>query len=283
MPLAIRNPTAKGDMIRAFAAERRVQFLLAHGKHTSDTFKVPEGQIIVFVSRAGKQLPATIINQAFYDIFASANALQKLLTTRSKTLPWFLRGWKRRTYGPGDTCPETVLQLTDPICWKSAMGLHALPLAYPLRSPEQFANSKDPKNVAKAKILWGKRCRTSIEDPAYFYKATGKSPPQPRAGGGNGSTVNLSSLAGRGVLFVAACRDAENERQLKTLDRFAGPIDEEKRKRRNGIVNRDENERARPGKRLKTQNTSSFAKKAAERRDKMKRLEKLKKRILARK
>lgn len=257
MPLAIRNPTAKGDMIRAFAAERRVQFLLAHGKHTSDTFKVPEGQIIVFVSRAGRQLPATIVNQAFYDIFASANALQKMMTTQSKNLPWFLRGWKGRTYGPGDTCPETVLQLTDPICWKSAMGLHVLPLAYPLRSPEQFAKSKDPKNVEKAKVLWGKRCRTPIEDPAYFYRTTGKKA-RPRTGGGNGSTVNLSSLAGRGVLFVAACRGggAENEQTLKALDRFAGPINEEKRKRSDRVVDRDENERARPGKRLRTTSSS---------------------------
>jgi len=286
MPTVVRIPAAKGEMIEAFASDihqKRVQMLLAHGEHEATTFKVPEHQIIVFVAEAGKRLPQTIIRQEFYDIFASKSALRKLLMTRSEDLPWFMRGWVKRTYGPGDVCPETYLELKDP-CWQTAMGIHSLPLAYPLRSPKQFAGKNATlREVAKAKAIWSKRCGTNIDDPTMFFRSTGRDA-EPRTGAGNGSTVRLSELTGAGVLFVFACREIKraDKARLEAMNRLAAPVDEEKRRRRT-IANRDDNERARPGKRVKTVNTSNFLRQAQERREKLERLKVLNKRIQARK
>lgn len=261
MGLAATISTEKGDMIREFAAKPgRVQLLMAHGKHLPASFRVPEGQIIVFVAEAGERLPQAIVKQEFYDIFTSTSALQKLLTTRSKELPRYLSGWSNRTYGPGEECPETVLVLEDLKCWKTAMGIHPLPLAYPLRNRQQFANA--PERIRET-------CGMSVEDPLMFRRSTGEAA-EPRVGVGNGTVVNLSKLQGRGVLFVVACRvtDEENNRiwtnnWVKTLNRFSLPVFVEKRKRTNRENN--QNEQNRPGKKT----TSNVLRQAEESRKKL--------------
>ena len=199
----------------------------------------------MFVAEAGERLPQAIVKQEFYDIFTSTSALQKLLTTRSKELPRYLSGWSNRTYGPGEECPETVLVLEDLKCWKTAMGIHPLPLAYPLRNSQQFANA--PERIRET-------CGMSVEDPLMFRRSTGEAA-EPRVGAGNGTVVNLSKLQGRGVLFVVACRvtDEENNRiwtnnWVKALNRFSLPVFMEKRKRTNAIADRNKNEKNRPGK-----------------------------------
>jgi len=143
----------------------RLGLVLSHGEYQENAiatkFTVPDGQLIVFVSKTGVYLPQAIIDRSFYDIFGSVQGVSNLLK-KGTNVPWYLKGFKKRTYGPGDQCPNLTLHMKDP-AWRG-MGIHALPLKAPLSGPG--------------------------------------APP----GAYNGQTKKLRDIAGRGVLFVVACR-----------------------------------------------------------------------------
>jgi hypothetical protein len=100
--------------------------VLAHGSYASrDAFSVPTGIIIIFVSRTARYLPQSVVNTNFYNVFTNTQRMHNILSNTNSRPPVFLKDWERRTYGPGDTCPNIVLEMSD-ANWK--MGLHQLPL-----------------------------------------------------------------------------------------------------------------------------------------------------------
>lgn len=151
---------------------RHLSLLLSHGEYQENAiatkFTVPDGQLIVFVSKTGVYLPQKIIDDNFYSIFGSVQGVSNLLK-KGTGVPWYLKGFKKRTYGPGDQCPNLTLHMSDP-AW-GGMGIHALPL------------------------------RARLDGP-------GAPPGQFR-----GQTRKLRDIAGRGVLFVVACRAVAGREQ----------------------------------------------------------------------
>ena len=104
----------------------RTAMVLAHGSYASrESFNVPNGIVIIFVSRTARYLPQSVINSEFYNVFTRRVRLHNILSNTNSRPPLFLKDWDRRTYGPGDVCPNLKLEMDDPD-W--GMGLHALPL-----------------------------------------------------------------------------------------------------------------------------------------------------------
>lgn len=167
----------KLELMRRYADEGRLSLLLSHGEYQENAiatkFTVPEGQLIVFVSKTGVYLPQKIVNQQFYDIFGDKRNVSNLLKRRTFPVPWYLKGFRKRTYGPGDQCPNLTLHMSDP-AW-GGMGIHTLPLTKGLEGPEA--------------------------PPGAFH----------------GQTKKLRDLAGRGVLFVVACRAVVGREQSPTF------------------------------------------------------------------
>lgn len=105
----------------------RLAMVLAHGSYASnESFSVPSGIIIIFVSRTARYLPTTVVTSEFYDVFTNTQRIHNILSNKNARPPVFLQDWERRTYGPGDSCPNIKLQLSDP---EWGMGLHQLPMA----------------------------------------------------------------------------------------------------------------------------------------------------------
>lgn len=167
----------KLELMGRYADQGRLSLLLSHGEYQGDAiatkFKVPEGQLIVFVSKTGVYLPQKIVDQKFYEIFGDKRNVSDLLTRKTFPVPWYLKGFRKRTYGPGDQCPNLTLHMSDP-AW-GGMGIHPLPLKARLEGPGA--------------------------PPGAFH----------------GQTKKLRDLAGRGVLFVVACRAVVGRVQSPTF------------------------------------------------------------------
>jgi len=119
----------KKNMIKRLSRPNtpRMAMVLAHGTYASrEAFSIPAGIIVIFVSRTARYLPQSVINTAFYNVFTNTQRIHNILSNTNSNPPNFLQGWERRVYGPGDTCPNIVLQMSDPN-W--GMGLHTLPMA----------------------------------------------------------------------------------------------------------------------------------------------------------
>ena len=104
----------------------KMAMVLAHGLYASrEAFSVPNGLVIIFVSRTARYLPQSVVNTEFYNVFTRPERIHGILSNTNSRPPVFLKDWERRTYGPGDLCPNINLEMFD-AGW--GMGLHALPL-----------------------------------------------------------------------------------------------------------------------------------------------------------
>lgn len=182
-----------GLMSRYADDSRHLALILSHGEYQENAiatkFRVPEGQMIVFVSKTGVYLPQAVIDQAFYDIFGSARGVSDLLKRRmGRAVPWYLKGFEKRTYAPGDQCPNLTLHMFDP-AW-GGMGLHALPLRAPLGGPGATpgihrGQTMKLSQVRGRGVLFVVACRavvgqqqipTYYHAPQYTLRARAKSP-----------------------------------------------------------------------------------------------------------
>ena len=157
-----------------------LNLILSHGEYQKNAlatkFQVREDQIIVFVSKTGVYLPQTIIDEAFYDIFENAQNVSDLLKRRmGHAVPWYLKGLEKRTYAPGDQCPNLTLHMFDP-AW-GGMGLHALPLTTRLEGPDappgQFrGQTMKLSDLTGRGVLFVVACRAVVgqrQIPTYMH------------------------------------------------------------------------------------------------------------------
>jgi hypothetical protein len=159
---------------------QHLNLILSHGEYQGNalnTFRVHEGQIIVFVSKTAVYLPQKIIDKDFYDIFGDAQNVSNLLKRRMGRVPWYLKGFEKRTYAPGDQCPNLTLHMFDP-AW-GGMGLHALPLTKgqrlegPDARPGQFhGQTVKLKDLTGRGVLFVVACRAVVgreQSPTFFH------------------------------------------------------------------------------------------------------------------
>ena len=118
----------KRNMIKRLSRPENhgMAMVLSHGSYASrEGFNVPTGIVIIFVSRTARYLPQSVVNSEFYNVFTRTQRIHNILSNPNSRPPIFLKDWERRTYGPGDLCPNLKLEMNDP-AW--GMGIHALPL-----------------------------------------------------------------------------------------------------------------------------------------------------------
>lgn len=191
---AMKKYESKFGLMSRYADDvRNLALILSHGEYQENAiatkFRVPEGQLIVFVSKTGVYLPQKIIDQNFYGIFGSAPGVSNLLKRRmGRAVPWYLKGFEKRTYAPGDQCPNLTLHMSDP-AW-GGMGLHALPLKArldgPGAPPGQFrGQTKKLADIRGRGVLFVVACRAVVgqqQIPTYYHasgytlRARAKSP-----------------------------------------------------------------------------------------------------------
>lgn len=190
---AMKKYESKFELMSRYADDpQHLALILSHGEYQENAlatkFRVPEGQMIVFVSKTGVYLPQKIIDKNFYDIFGHAPTVSRLLKRRLGPLPWYLKGFEKRTYAPGDQCPNLTLHMFDP-AWEG-MGLHALPLTKPLNGPDarpgQFhGQTVKLRDLTGRGVLFVVACRAVVGQqqippymhaPEYTLRARASSP-----------------------------------------------------------------------------------------------------------
>jgi len=108
---------------------KRKFFIAAHGGYseTIKKFTVPEGVFIIFLATAATFYYHPRFNDPVSEFMTKRSNIRLLLQgeINDENLPFYLKGWKTRFYGPGDTCKDVHLELFD----KEAhgMGIHNLP------------------------------------------------------------------------------------------------------------------------------------------------------------
>ena len=168
----------------------KMSMVLAHGTYEVDQeFVVPPGLIIIFVCRAARYLPQYIINEKFYRLFTSKSRLRAFLTnkmiryahprTPGKTVtmtPYLevMKDWQKRTYGPGDTCPDITLVMSDP-SW--GMGLHRIPLENGQLSSRPGRFSGETMQLSQLSrgrrgILFVTSCRATRGMPTSYHNVS---------------------------------------------------------------------------------------------------------------
>lgn len=151
----------------------KMAMVLAHGLYASrEGFSVPNGLIIIFVSRTARYLLQSVVNADFYNVFTRTQRIQNILSNPNSRPPIFLKDWERRTYGPGDLCPNINLEMFD-AGW--GMGLHALPLVQnQLRTTpgiymgETIKLSELVSRIHGSGILFVTSCRGTTDLPRYY-------------------------------------------------------------------------------------------------------------------
>lgn len=115
------------------ALRRQTDFkmILAHGQYgiTTELTTILPNQYIIFVSRTSRYLPQHVIDRRFKEIFTSLTLIKDLIKGTLTNVPPYLKDLETRTYGPGDQCPDLMMQMRDP-AWPG-MGVHQLPLSWP--------------------------------------------------------------------------------------------------------------------------------------------------------
>ena len=178
---AMEKYERKMRLISRYADDpRHLNLILSHGEYQENAlatkFRVREDQIIVFVSKTGVYLPQKIIDEDFYDIFGNAQNVSDLLKRRmGHAVPWYLKGFEKRTYAPGDQCPNLTLHMFDP-AW-GGMGLHALPLTARLEGPDappgQFrGQTMKLRDLTGRGVLFVVACRAVVgqqQIPTYMH------------------------------------------------------------------------------------------------------------------
>ncbi len=166
--------------------------VLAHGTYEVDQeFVVPPGLVIIFVCRAARYLPQYIINEKFYRLFTSKTRLRAFLAGRMiryrhprtpgayvSTVPYLevMKDWQKRTYGPGDTCPDITLVMSDP-SW--GMGVHEVPLQngelssrHGLFAGETLHLSQLVRRTRRSGILFVTSCRATRGMPTSYHNVS---------------------------------------------------------------------------------------------------------------
>lgn len=176
---AVGKYERKLQLMSRYADQGRLSLLLSHGEYQGNAiatkFTVPEGQLIVFVSKTGVYLPQKIVDKQFYEIFGDKRNVSDLLKKKTFPLPWYLKGFRKRTYGPGDQCPNLTLHMFDP-AWEG-MGIHALPLKAPLRGPgappgEFRGQTKKLRDITGRGVLFVVACRAVVgreQSPTFVH------------------------------------------------------------------------------------------------------------------
>jgi len=92
--------------------------VLGHGAYVENPkrFVVPQDRVYIFVSRASRYLPQTVVDEHFYRYFGGRTTVE----------PPVLAGWRTRVYGPGDVFDDLILNFSDPE-WPG-MGIQKVPL-----------------------------------------------------------------------------------------------------------------------------------------------------------
>ena len=114
------------------ALENKRKFLiLGHGSYhdTTKAFTVPEGVFVIFIAEAVTYLSKNSAIDGPLTRFLTKNEnIRKLLdgNIEDKDLPEYLKGWKTRFFGPGESCSNVNLILEDEDF--KGTGLHYLPL-----------------------------------------------------------------------------------------------------------------------------------------------------------
>jgi hypothetical protein len=104
--------------------------ILAHGTYgyPATLTTVKPDQYIIFLSRTSRYLPQSIIDDRFKEIFTHQSLIKSLIKGKLRNVPAYLKDFERRTYGPGDLCPDLTMIMRDPD-W-IGMGWHPLPLPW---------------------------------------------------------------------------------------------------------------------------------------------------------
>jgi hypothetical protein len=105
--------------------------MLGHGLYDANPsyIIVPEKTVFIFLSRASRYLPQSVITRKFYRFFGTPDRDYSI--RHSDDMPDVVKGWYTHTYGPGQRMSDINLAFYDP--WWPGMGLHKLPI-----SPDQF-------------------------------------------------------------------------------------------------------------------------------------------------
>jgi len=116
--------------IKQVALENKRKFLIAaHGGYseTIKKFSVPEGVFIIFLATAATFYYHPRFNDPVSEFMTKRSNIRLLLQGKinDEKLPFYLKGWKTRFYGPGDTCKDVNLELFDKQV--HGMGIHNLP------------------------------------------------------------------------------------------------------------------------------------------------------------
>jgi len=169
----------KKNMIKRLSSPNtpRMAMVLAHGTYASrNAFSLPAGIIIIFVSKTARYLPQSVINTEFYNVFTNTQRIHNILSNTNSRPPLFLKDWERRTYGPGDTCPDLTIQMNDPN-W--GMGLHTLPLVRnQLRTTagafmgQTMKLSELVSSLSGSGILFVTSCRNTTNQPFSYRNLT---------------------------------------------------------------------------------------------------------------
>lgn len=169
----------KLELMSLYADQGRLSLLLSHGEYQGDAistkFTVPEGQLIVFVSKTGVYLPQKIVDHKFYEIFGNKRNVSDLLKKKTFQLPWYMKGFRKRTYAPGDQCPNLTLHMSDP-AW-GGMGIHALPLTAKLEGPGAppgafHGQTKKLRDLTGRGVLFVVACRAVVgrdQSPTFLH------------------------------------------------------------------------------------------------------------------
>ena len=105
--------------------------MLGHGEYDPkpNYIVVPEKTVFIFLSKASRYLPQSIIDQDFYSFFGTRE--RNYSVTQTQNMPDVVKGWFAHTYGPRQRMSDIKLDFNDPM-WPG-MGLHKLPIL-----PNQF-------------------------------------------------------------------------------------------------------------------------------------------------
>lgn len=240
------NVTTKNKVLQ-YADLAKTTLIFGHGVHSTERkFVVEKDQAVVFLAPISSKLCVRTMTKRFYEIFSNSQKIKDYVSGTLRAIPEFMKGWEKRTYGPGTLCPDLWLDFKDPT-WTS-MGVIPLPLRTQLRV-------YSPKTASSLVYLVG---TTNVKTD--------------RVHGGTKTWLSPLVKGMKGIVFVIACRHFEGS-EVKNKK---GMIEHEKAQKILKRKRANENDQiATKKQKLKNQKLENIEK----RKHLLKRLETLKKRI----
>jgi hypothetical protein len=100
--------------------------MLGHGEYEQNPgyIIVPEKTVFVFLSKASRYLPQSIVDNKFYKFFGKSE--RNYSVRHTDDMPDVVKGWYTHVYGPGERMSNIGLHFLDPD-WPG-MGVHKLPI-----------------------------------------------------------------------------------------------------------------------------------------------------------